>query len=158
MRVAVIGHFRCSSWENAKIRYRRYGRQDKAYYGWIDRRTVVATTGVFCWGYPPDLRAQGQATPRRIGFISGFPRADIDVFLGFLRPELEKLGWTDGRDILLLEPRITGGDNARLPSLASELVAEAPDLILVQTVPATRVLMQATKSIPIVLVGVANSV
>ena len=95
---------------------------------------------------------------RRIGLLSGFPRADIEAFLSFLRPELEKLGWTDGRNILLLEPRITGGDTARLPSLASELVAEAPDLILVQTVPAARVLMQATKSIPIVMVGVANPV
>ena len=58
----------------------------------------------------------------------------------------------------MLEPRVTGGDNARLPSLASELVADAPDLILVQTVPATRALMQATKSIPIVMVGVANPI
>ena len=112
----------------------------------MDRRTFVATTGGILLGLSPHPWAQGQATPRRIGFLSGLPRADIEVFLGFLRPELEKLGWTDGRDILLLEPRITGGDNTRLPSLASDLVAEAPDLILVQTVPATRALTQATKS------------
>ena len=59
---------------------------------------------------------------------------------------------------MLLEPRTAEGDNARLPSLAGELVAQSPDLILVQTVPATRALMQATKSIPIVMVGVGNPV
>ena len=124
----------------------------------MDRRTFVALAGGAVLGLSSNLLAQGQATPRRIGLISTFSRPDIEFFLSLLRPELEKLGWTDGRNILLLEPRTTGGDNARLPSLASELVAEGPSLILVQSVPATRILMQATKSIPIVMVGVANPV
>jgi ABC-type uncharacterized transport system substrate-binding protein len=42
--------------------------------------------------------------------------------------------------------------------MAAELVAQGPDLILVQTVPATRALMQAAKSIPIVMMGVGNPV
>jgi putative ABC transport system substrate-binding protein len=75
-----------------------------------------------------------------------------------LRPELEKLGWTDGRNLVLLEPRTTDGANDRLPSMAAELVADGPDLILVQSVPAARALIQATKSIPIVMAGVGNPV
>jgi putative ABC transport system substrate-binding protein len=102
--------------------------------------------------------AQGQVTPRRIGTLSAFPLAAVEAFLGQLRPELEKLGWTDGRNIVLLEPQTTVGDNARLPSVAALLVAQGPDLILVQSVPATRALMQATKSIPIVMIGVGNPV
>ena len=124
----------------------------------IDRRTFVAIAGGALFGLSPNLRAQGQATTRRIGFLSAFSRADIEAFLSQLRPELEKLGWTDGRNIVLLEPRTTEGRNERLPSVAAELVAQGPDLILVQTVPATRALMQATKSIPIVMVGVGNPV
>jgi len=107
---------------------------------------------------PPNLRAQGQVTTRRIGFLSAFSHADIEGFLNQLRPELESLGWIDGRDIVLLEPRTAEGSYDRLPSLAKELVAQRPDLILVQTVPAIRALMQATKSIPIVMVGVGNPV
>ena len=84
--------------------------------------------------------------------------ADIEGFLSQLRPELEKLGWIDGRNIVLLEPRTAAGAYDRLPSLASELVAQRPDLILVQTVPAIRALIYATKSIPIVMVGVGNPV
>jgi putative ABC transport system substrate-binding protein len=57
-----------------------------------------------------------------------------------------------------MEPRTTEGDNARLPLVAAELVAQSPSAILVQTVPATRALVKATKSIPIVMVGVGNPV
>jgi putative ABC transport system substrate-binding protein len=122
----------------------------------MDRRTFVAITGGALFGLSPNLWAQGQVTTRRIGYLSAFPRAEVEGLLSLLRPELEKLGWTDGRNIVLLEPRTTEGRNERLPSAANELVAQGPDLILVQTVPATRALMQATKAIPIVMIAVGN--
>ena len=102
--------------------------------------------------------AQGQVAARRIGFLSPFARPDIDDFLSLLRLELEKLGWTYGRNIILLEPRTSEGANDRLPAMAAELVSQVPDLILVQSVPAARALIQATKSIPIVMAGVGNPV
>ena len=104
------------------------------------------------------LRAQGTGKARRIGFLSAWPRAEVETFLGQIRPELEKLGWVDGRNIEVLEPRTTEGRNEGLAAAAAELVAQGPELILVQTVPATRASMQATKSIPIVMVGVGNPV
>ena len=113
-------------------------------------------TGAALLGVAPDLWAQGKATTRRIGFLSAFARAEVEAFLSELKPELEKLGWTDGRNIEFLDVRTTEGRNDRLPTLAAELVAQRPDLILVQSVPATRALMQATKSIPIVMVGVGS--
>jgi putative ABC transport system substrate-binding protein len=124
----------------------------------ISRRTFVVIIGGGVLGLSLNLRAQGQATPHRIGFLSAFARSEIEALLSELRPELEKLGWTDGRNIVLLEVRTTEGRNERLPSMAAELVAQGPDLILVQSVPATRALMQATKSIPIVMIGVASPV
>lgn len=42
------------------------------------------------------------------------PRADIDFLFSALRPELEKFGWVDGRNIVLLEPRTAKGRNERL--------------------------------------------
>jgi len=109
---------------------------------------------------PVGLRAQAQplATARRIAFLSAFPRDDIEAALGLIRAELKKLGWTDGRNIVLLEPRTAEGRNELLPSMAAEIVAKGPDLILAQTLPATRALMQATKSIPIVMYAVGNPV
>jgi len=124
----------------------------------IDRRRFVALTGCFAAGLSPAERAHGQAAMRRIGFLSAFSRASVDAFLAQLRPELEGLGWTDGRNIVVLEPRTAEGANERLPSLAAELVAQSPDLLLVQTSPATRALALATKSIPIVMIGVGAPV
>jgi len=124
----------------------------------MDRRRFVAIFGGALLGLSLDLSSRGQGTTRRIGFLSPFARADIEAFLLLLRPELEKLGWTDGRNIVLLEPRTTEGNNELLPSVAAELVAQDPDLILVQSVPAARALKRATKSIPIVMAGVGNPV
>ena len=121
-----------------------------------DRRAFIATVGSAMFAAPARLRAQ--ATARRIAFLSTFARADIDVVLGLIRAELEKLGWTDGRNIVLLEPRTSESRNELLPALAAEIVTQGPDLILVQSLPATRALMQATKSIPIVMYAVGNPV
>ena len=104
------------------------------------------------------VRAQGQAAPRRIGLLFPGSRADVEGLVNLLRPELDKLGWTDGRNIVLLEPRIAEGRNDRLPALAAELVAQSPDVIVVVCAPATRALMQATKTIPIVMYAVGNPV
>lgn len=123
-----------------------------------DRRTVVAITAGALLPFSIDMRALGAAKPRRIGFLSLFARSDAEAFLGLVRLELQELGWVDGRHIDLLEPRTTQGRNEPLPAAAAELVARTPDLILVQTLPATRALMQATKSIPIVMAGVGNRV
>jgi len=124
----------------------------------MDRRTFVALAGGALLGLSPNRQAQAQLTPRRIGFLSAFARADVEALLRELRPELEKLGWTDGRNIVFLELRTTEGKNDRLPAVAVELVAQGPDVILVQSAPATRALMQATKTIPIVMVGVGNPI
>jgi len=124
----------------------------------MHRRTFVATAAAAPFAAPAGLRAQAQATAPRIAFLGAFLRADVDFVLGQIRAELEKLGWTDRRNIVLLEPRTAEGRNELLPSMAAEIVAQGPDLVLTQSLPATRALMQATKSIPIVMYGVGNPV
>jgi putative ABC transport system substrate-binding protein len=123
-----------------------------------NRRVFAAATAAALLTWWGDLCAQGAAATRRIGFLSGFARADADAFYSKLRVELEKLGWIDGRNIVLQEPRTSEGRNDALPAAAAELVAQSPDVILVQTLPATRALMQATRSIPIVMGGVGNPI
>jgi len=74
--------------------------------------------------------ASSQAVPRRIVFLTLFTRADAEVLLGMMRTELHKLGWADGRNVTL-KLRSTEGRSDRLPSAASKIVAQAPDLMLV---------------------------
>ena len=125
----------------------------------IERRTFVAVAGGALLGVTTlNLWGQGQTTARRIGFLSAFARADIEAFLSELRPELAKFGWPEGRNVVLLELRTTEGRNERLESAAGELVAQTPDVILVQSAPATRALVRATQSIPIVMIGVGDPI
>jgi putative ABC transport system substrate-binding protein len=126
--------------------------------GGVKRRTFVAVSGSALLVAARLAPAQGQAAPRRIGYLSGFNRVSVDLLLGNLRPELEKLGWSEGRDFVFVVPRMADGANERLPILAAEVIAEGPDVILVQSVPAVRALVKATKSIPLVMMGVGNPI
>jgi putative tryptophan/tyrosine transport system substrate-binding protein len=123
-----------------------------------NRRSFIAMTAsatLLCSG---GRRALAQATVPRIAYLSPIDQAALERFYVLLRPELEKLGWTDGRSIQLLAPKSSAGKTELLPAMAAEIVAQAPDLILVNGLPPTRALMQATKTIPIVMVSVGNPV
>lgn len=122
-----------------------------------NRRTFVATTGTMLLGIARGLRAQVAPAPRRIGVLSPYARADTEALLAMVRQELDKLGWTDGRNIAFLEPRMAV-PTASLPAAAAEIIAQGPDLVLVQSAPGTRALMQATKEIPIVMISVGDPV
>ena len=116
------------------------------------RRNFIAMAGSAMLLCSAAHHAWGQAAVPRVALLSPYEPIGLDAFYARLRPELEKLGWTDGRNIQLLAPKSSKGKNEPLPAMAAEIVAQAPDLILVQSLPATRALMQATKSIPIVMV------
>lgn len=122
------------------------------------RRTFIKATGSAALLWFAGRQALAQATMPRIVFLSSFDRGAVDSLYALLRPELEKLGWTDGRNIQLLPPKTSEGRNELLPALAAELLAQAPDVILVQSLPATRAAMLATKTIPIVMMSVGSPV
>lgn len=123
-----------------------------------NRRRFFAIVGSVLLPLSLAQAVHGQATPRRIAFLSPFPRVDVVFFIDLLRPELEKLGWVDGRNIVLLEPHTSEGRPDRLPAMAGDVLAQRPDVILVQSAPATRAAMAATKSIPIVMASVGNPI
>lgn len=70
---------------------------------------------------------------------------------------LEDHGWTDGRNVQF-EKRFSDNNNDRLPQLAQELVALNPEVIFVNTTPATKALQRVTQTIPIVFVQVSDPV
>jgi len=124
----------------------------------MKRRDALAWLASVALVGPGEAWSQGAPSPRRIAMLSAFAATDTQAFLDMLMPELERLGWATGRDFVLIAPRTAEGRYERLPSLAAEVVAERPDVILVQSAPATRVVMQATTTIPIVMVGVGDPV
>ena len=121
----------------------------------MDRRTFVAIFGFALLGLSPNLRAQGQVTMRRIGVLSPFARTDVEAFLSLLRPELEKLGWTDGRNIVLLAPRTTGATTRAYRPWPVNWSRRIPTSFSCSPYPPL-VLSCSDESIPIVMFGVGT--
>lgn len=70
---------------------------------------------------------------------------------------LRELGYEQGRNIRF-EFRSAAGNAQRLPALAAELVGLKVDLIIPIAMPATLAAVDATKTIPIVMLGAADPV
>jgi len=73
-------------------------------------------------------------------------------FADALRRGLERLGYSEGRNIAL-EVRYTQGRSDRAAELAAELVRSGVAVIVAHFTPAVRAAMAATKTIPIVMVA-----
>ena len=71
--------------------------------------------------------------------------------------ELRLRGYVEGQN-LVVERRNAAGRIDLLPALARELVALRPDLIVAATPPPSRAAKDATSTIPIVIIGVADPV
>jgi putative tryptophan/tyrosine transport system substrate-binding protein len=120
------------------------------------REFIAALGGAAAW--PLVARAQ-QTKVWRVGYLSGAPATDetdvalIDAF----RLKLQDLGYVEGKN-LRLDVRHAEGDIGRLPVLAAELVALAPDVIAGGGTATIAALQRATSSIPIVMTAVADPI
>ena len=71
--------------------------------------------------------------------------------------ELQRLGWTDGRN-LRIDYRWAGGDVQQIATHSAELVNLRPDAIFAATTPVVRALLRDTREIPVVFVSVSDPV
>lgn len=121
----------------------------------ISRRTFAGALVAGAW--PLGTRAQSGA--KRIGMLlmaapeSPEQRPTFDAFLAALRER----GHAPGRD-LTIDVRAADGRVERLPVLARELAALAPDVIVTGPTPAARAARQASATIPIVAVSMQDPV
>ena len=87
----------------------------------------------------------------RVGYLSPTSATNVGAaLLDAFRLKLNDLGYVEGRNLGLYVRR-ANDDFAQLPSLASELVSLAPDVIVSSANIATLALQRATSSIPIVM-------
>ena len=82
---------------------------------------------------------------------------DLQARVAAFLQELQQLGWTNGRNIRI-EYRWAGGNADNIRKYAAELAALAPDIILAAAPRPWRPLLQATRTVPIVFVNVADPV
>jgi ABC-type uncharacterized transport system substrate-binding protein len=121
------------------------------------REFITLLSGTAVW--PVLARAQQPERMRRIGMLNTFAADDqegharVAAFLQALQP----FGWTIGRNVRV-EQRWGTGDPAGTRKNAAELVALAPDVILTSSAAGVAPLLEATRTVPIVFVLVADPV
>src|SRR5690349_15098222 len=111
------------------------------------RKFVMLLGAAAAWPFA----ANAQQQERRIGMLTGIAGEDVQTkarVTAFLQ-ELQKLGWTEGRN-LRMDIRAGAGNLATIRKYAAELVALAPDVILVSGTTPVTVLLEATRKVPIV--------
>jgi putative ABC transport system substrate-binding protein len=123
----------------------------------IARRSVLLAGGIGLLVAHPLSRGQPATTIRRVGALSiGSKAGSTDVY-AVLKQGMHDLGWLEGKNV---EYQIVyaDGDVSRLDALASELIRQKVDVIVVGNATTTRAAQRATKTIPIVMVSVNNPV
>jgi putative tryptophan/tyrosine transport system substrate-binding protein len=123
----------------------------------ITRRSVLLAGGAGLLLAHPLGRGQSATTIRRVGGLALASEASGANLLAALKQGMHDLGWQEGKNI---EYRIvySGSDVNRVDALASELVSQKVDVIVVGAVPTTRALQRATKTMPIVMANVIDPV
>jgi len=117
------------------------------------RRKFLLATSAVLLGTTWRADAQGAASMPRIGLLAPGPSQVEPAFWQGMRD----LGYIEGKTIVV-DRRSAEGDFARLPALAAELVKLRPDVIAALTSAPAIAAQQATATIPIVMVGVADPV
>jgi putative ABC transport system substrate-binding protein len=120
-----------------------------------DRRRFVIGLGLLL-ASPAVAHARPVGKLPRVGYLfygSPGPSREIDAF----RQGLRELGYIEGQSVAV-EYRFASGQVERYPELAAELVRLEVDVIVAPATPQALAAKQATRSIPIVFVLVADAV
>jgi putative ABC transport system substrate-binding protein len=124
------------------------------------RRDFVTLLSGAAVAWPIAAQAQQPERTRRIGLLAPYNDdrdTRVQAYLPAFKQRLHELGWIEGRNIRF-DYRFTGQDAERIRVGAEELIALAPDIIVVWANPAAAILRRATQTIPIVFTTVSDPV
>jgi putative tryptophan/tyrosine transport system substrate-binding protein len=125
----------------------------------VGRRKFISALGGAAAAWPFAARAQQPKRVRRIGVLMTFAADDPEgrPRLGAFVQGLQEAGWADGRNVEI-DTRWAAGDAGQFRKYAAELVALEPDVILASATPAVKALQQASRTVPIVFVGISDPI
>ena len=123
------------------------------------RRDFIQLLGGATAAWSLAAHAQQAERMRRLALLTPYAASDPEgqARLAALREGLEKLGWAEGRNILI-DNRWGALDVESTRRFSKELVAQQPDLIFTQSTPTTAAMLQETHTIPILFVQVSDPV
>ena len=122
------------------------------------RREFIVTLGaVATW--PLVARAQQGERLRRVGVLIPYSEGDAEgkAVIAALQGGLQDLGWTEGRNFRF-DIRWAAGDPDRARALARELIRALPDVIVPSSNLITTIMLEETRTIPIVFILVGDPV
>jgi putative tryptophan/tyrosine transport system substrate-binding protein len=121
------------------------------------REFISLLGGAAAW--PLAARAQQGERMRRIGVLMSFAESDPEAQarVAAFREGLQKLGWTEGRNIRI-DTRWATANVESIQRFAKELLALQPELVLSATTPTTAALLQQTRTVPIIFAVVSDPV
>ena len=100
--------------------------------------------------------AQQSGKVFRIGILANYRSGEPDLWAVFVRG-LRDLGYVEGQNITIVW-RVSEGRYERLPAFATELVRSNVDVIVVPANQNALAAQQATRTIPIVMIGITDPV
>jgi ABC transporter substrate binding protein len=123
------------------------------------RRDFITLLGGAAVAWPLAARAQQPERMRRIGLLFNTHADDPGQQSNLVEfvQALQRLGWTDGRNVRI-DTRWAGGDASAIRRHAEDLVALAPDVVVATGNASMGPLLQATRTVPIVFNNVADPV
>ena len=123
------------------------------------REFITLLGGAAATWWPLTAEAQQPEQLRRVGVLTNrvADNPEGQAAVAAFRQALQQLGWSDGRNIRI-DMRWGVNDVDRDRRDAAELVALAPDVILASGTPSVAALQHASRSLPIVFVGVTDPV
>ena len=123
------------------------------------RRDVITLLGSAVVAWPITARGQQSDRMRSIGvfMILTADDAESSARIAALTQGLQQLGWTAGRNVQI-EYRWGADSGGHTRTIAAELVALAPDVILTVGVPALAAVKQVSSTVPIVFVNIVDPV
>jgi putative ABC transport system substrate-binding protein len=121
----------------------------------LERRRFTAVIASGLLTAPLAVQAQQTGKVPRVGWLSPGSATSDETFLASFRDALRELGWVVGQNISI-ESRWAEGRFERLPDLAAELVRLKVDVIVTEVTQASLAAKRATRTIPIVMVGVGD--
>ena len=125
----------------------------------MQRRELIKLLVGVAATWPLAVNAQQADRLRRIGVLTGTAEDSPEAqarHAAFLQG-LRQLGWTDGRNVRI-DARWSAGNAAVTRKYAAELVALAPDVILVGGGSSIGAVLQATRTVPVVFAFIPDPV
>ena len=118
----------------------------------MKRREFITLLGGAAATLPLAARAKEPDRIRRLGMIVSHDDPEIKIF----RDELEKHGWSEGKNIYI--DYHVAPANAQVQTLAKELIATQPDVVFALSRPVAAALQRETTTIPIVFTYVIDPI